>query len=50
MDGFEWTAFERVPRRCARRMAQLLTQRLSLPRVLQQLQQRTTAAPSRAKA
>jgi 8-oxo-dGTP pyrophosphatase MutT (NUDIX family) len=33
MDGFEWTAFERVPRRCARRMGSLLTQTLSLPKV-----------------
>ena len=41
MDGYEWIAFERVQRRCARRMAALLTQTLSLPRVLQQLQQRT---------
>jgi putative (di)nucleoside polyphosphate hydrolase len=50
MDGFEWTAFERVHRRCARRMGELLTQRLSLPRVLQQLQQRKIAAPSGPKA
>ena len=53
MDDYEWIAFERVPRRCARRMAEVLTQRLSLPRVLQQLQQlqqRTTATPSRSKA
>jgi 8-oxo-dGTP pyrophosphatase MutT (NUDIX family) len=34
MDAFEWTAFERVHRRCARRMGTLLTQTLSLPRVL----------------
>ncbi len=39
MDGFEWTAFERVRRRCARRMGTLLTQTLSLPQVLQLLQQ-----------
>jgi 8-oxo-dGTP pyrophosphatase MutT (NUDIX family) len=50
MDGFEWTAFERVHRRCARRMAEVLTQRLSLPRVLQQLQQRKLTVPSGAKA
>lgn len=37
MDAFEWTAFERVPRRCARRMAALLTQTLSLPQLLQRL-------------
>ena len=40
MDAFEWTAFERVPRRCARRMAELLTRTLSLPPLLQRLQQR----------
>ncbi len=44
MDAFEWTAFERVPRRCARRMAALLTQTLSLPGVLRRLQQRAAAA------
>jgi 8-oxo-dGTP pyrophosphatase MutT (NUDIX family) len=47
MDAYEWLAFERVPRRCARRMAELLTQRLSLPRVLQLLQQRTALSKSR---
>jgi 8-oxo-dGTP pyrophosphatase MutT (NUDIX family) len=40
MDAFEWTAFARVPRRCSRRMAALLTQTLSLPQLLQQLQAR----------
>jgi len=40
MDAFEWTAFERVPRRCARRMAVLLTQTLRLPQVLQQVSRR----------
>ena len=44
MDAFEWSPFERVPRRCARRMAALLTQTLSLSRVLQRLQQRDTRA------
>jgi 8-oxo-dGTP pyrophosphatase MutT (NUDIX family) len=39
MDAFEWTAFERVPRRCTRRMAALLTQTLSLAQLLQRLQQ-----------
>ena len=50
MDNYEWIAFARVHRRCARRMAELLTQRLSLPSVLQQLQGRTvvTESPSRA--
>ena len=50
MDAYEWITFERVHRRCARRMAEVLTQRLSLPRVLQQLQQRATATASRSKA
>jgi 8-oxo-dGTP pyrophosphatase MutT (NUDIX family) len=44
MDAYEWTAFERVHRRCARRMAALLTQSLSLPRVLQMLMQREASA------
>jgi hypothetical protein len=47
MDAYEWIAFERVPRRCARRMAEVLTQRLSLPKLLQQLQKRTAATQSR---
>jgi len=50
MDAYQWVAFERVHRRCARRMAALLTQTLSLPLVLQQLLQFTTAAPARLKA
>jgi 8-oxo-dGTP pyrophosphatase MutT (NUDIX family) len=50
MDGYEWIAFGRVHRRCARRMAEVLTQRLSLPSVLQQLQQRTAATDSRSRA
>jgi 8-oxo-dGTP pyrophosphatase MutT (NUDIX family) len=44
MDGYEWIAFERVHRRCARRMGEVLTQRLSLPEVLQQLQRIKAAA------
>ena len=38
MDGFEWTAFERVHRRCARHMAEVLGDRLSLPALLARLQ------------
>ncbi|MBI5257190.1 MAG: NUDIX hydrolase [Burkholderiales bacterium] len=38
MDGFEWTPFTRVHRRVGRHMATLLTQTLSLPTVLAQLQ------------
>ena len=38
MDGFEWTRFDRVHRRCARHMAEVLTQKLSLPALLQRLQ------------
>jgi len=37
MDGFEWTPFDRVHRRCARHMGQVLTQSLSLPSLLAQL-------------
>ena len=44
MDAFEWTAFARVQRRCARRMGELLTQRLSLPELLQRLHRQ--AAPA----
>jgi 8-oxo-dGTP pyrophosphatase MutT (NUDIX family) len=33
-DAFEWTPFERIPERCAKNMAALLTQRLSLPDLL----------------
>jgi putative (di)nucleoside polyphosphate hydrolase len=50
MDGFEWTAFERVPRRCARRMGALLTQTVSLPKVQALLQRRgrtSVVAPPR---
>jgi putative (di)nucleoside polyphosphate hydrolase len=43
MDGFEWTAFDRLRRRCARRMGELLTQTLSMPQLLLRLQQRTNA-------
>jgi len=47
MDAFEWTAFERVPRRCGRRMGALLTRTLSLPNVQGLLQKRgRTAAVS----
>jgi putative (di)nucleoside polyphosphate hydrolase len=46
MDAYEWTAFSRVHRRCARRMAALLTQTLSLPHVLQLLLLRRAEAPS----
>ena len=38
MDDFEWTAFERVHRRCARHMAEVLGSRLSLPGLLARLQ------------
>ncbi len=50
MDAFEWTDFDRLHRRCARRMGELLTRTLSLPRLLQQLQQRGVAARSRSEA
>jgi 8-oxo-dGTP pyrophosphatase MutT (NUDIX family) len=38
MDDFEWLRFDRVHRRCARHMGELLTQRLSLPTLLLHLQ------------
>ena len=38
MDDFEWTRFDRVSRRCARHMGQLLGQMLSLGALLRQLQ------------
>jgi len=47
MDRFEWTAFERVPRRCARRMGMLLTQDVSLPKLLPLLQRRAVVAAAR---
>jgi putative (di)nucleoside polyphosphate hydrolase len=47
MDGYEWTAFDRVARRCTRRMAALLTHTLSLPRVLELLEQRQAASVRR---
>jgi len=39
MDGFEWTPFPRVFRRCSRHMATLLTRTLSLPDVLSRLKE-----------
>ena len=38
MDGFEWTPFDRVHRRCARHMTEVLLQSLSLTALLAQLQ------------
>jgi hypothetical protein len=38
MDDFEWVPFSRVHRRCARHMAGVLTQTLSLPALLKRLQ------------
>ena len=38
MDGFEWTPIDRVQRRCARHMGELLGQTLSLPGLLARLQ------------
>ena len=37
MDAFEWVAFDDVAKRCGKSMAALLTQRISLPSVLQQM-------------
>ncbi len=39
MDDFDWTPFDRVHRRCARHMVEVLTERLSLPSLLTRLQQ-----------
>jgi 8-oxo-dGTP pyrophosphatase MutT (NUDIX family) len=44
MDGFEWTPFDRVHRRCARHMGEVLTQKLSLPALLARLQATAPAA------
>ncbi len=38
MDGYEWTPFDRVRRRCAHHMGDVLTQVLSLHKILAQLQ------------
>ena len=38
MDDFEWTRFDRVHRRCARHMGEVLTRTLSLPSLLARLQ------------
>lgn len=38
MDGFEWTPLDRVQRRCARHMGELLGQTLSLAGLLARLQ------------
>jgi 8-oxo-dGTP pyrophosphatase MutT (NUDIX family) len=43
MDGFDWVPFHRVHRRCARHMAALLGETLSLPGLLARLQ---AAAPA----
>lgn len=37
MDGFEWTRFDRLHRRCARHMGEVLGQKLSLPALLARL-------------
>ncbi len=44
MDGYEWTRFDRVARRCARHMSVLLGQTLSLRDLLLQLQAADPAA------
>ena len=45
MDDFAWTPFARIPRRCARHMGELLSQRLSLPLLLARLVGRPPALP-----
>jgi putative (di)nucleoside polyphosphate hydrolase len=37
MDGFEWTPFDRVKRRCARQLGELLTRTVLLPELLAEL-------------
>ena len=39
MDGFEWVRFDRVQRRCARHLGELLTRTLSLATLLGELQE-----------
>ncbi|MDT7837695.1 NUDIX hydrolase [Aquabacterium sp. OR-4] len=46
MDGFEWTPFDRVVRRSARHLGELLTQTVSLPALLARLQHSGPAATS----
>lgn len=46
MDGYEWVRFDRVHRRCARHMGEVLTQKLSLPALLKRLQAPAPAASS----
>ena len=38
MDAFRWTAFAEVPKRCAKNLSMVLTQSVSLPNLLKQLQ------------
>lgn len=45
MDAFEWTHFARIPRRCARHMGELLSQRIALAELLQQLTQFPPSQP-----
>ena len=45
MDGFEWTPFHRVLRRCARHMGEVLTRALSLPSLLARLQAGSEGLP-----
>ena len=46
MDGFEWVRFDRVHRRCARHMGEVLTQKLSLPALLMRLQAHAAPVPA----
>jgi 8-oxo-dGTP pyrophosphatase MutT (NUDIX family) len=45
MDGFAWTPFDRVQRRCARHLGELLTRTLALPALLAQLQRQQGDGP-----
>ena len=46
MDGFAWTPFERVHRRCARHLGELLTRTVPLGPLLAQLRSTASRAPA----
>ena len=44
MDGYDWFGFERIGERCTAKMTAVLTARVDLPRVLDELSRHTTLA------
>jgi len=44
MDGYDWFGFDRIGERCTAKMTAVLTARVDLPRVLDQLTHQTTLA------